>query len=79
MQTRSISVTEAARNFSDCVNRARYQGVTFILHRNGVPVARIVPESPKRSSEAGQVLKTGAEPAAESGLATRSEFPLSLW
>jgi prevent-host-death family protein len=47
MQTRSISVTEAARNFSDCVNRARYQGVTFILHRNGVPVARIVPETPK--------------------------------
>jgi prevent-host-death family protein len=44
MQTRSISVTEAARNFSDCVNRVRYQGVTFILHRNGVPVARIVPE-----------------------------------
>jgi antitoxin (DNA-binding transcriptional repressor) of toxin-antitoxin stability system len=38
-------VTDAARNFSECVNRARYQGVTFILHRNGVPVARIVPES----------------------------------
>ncbi|HUD15402.1 MAG TPA: hypothetical protein VMQ56_17245, partial [Terracidiphilus sp.] len=44
---KAISVTEAARNFADCVNRAHYQGVTFILHKNGVPVARIVPESTK--------------------------------
>jgi prevent-host-death family protein len=47
MQTRTITVTEASRNFADCVNRARYQGVTFILQRNGVPVARIVPEAQK--------------------------------
>ena len=26
-----ISVTEAARNFADCVNRAHYQNVTFVL------------------------------------------------
>jgi prevent-host-death family protein len=38
-----ISVTQAARRFSDCVNRVRYQGVSFILHKNGVPIARIVP------------------------------------
>lgn len=43
-------MTEAARNFADCVNRAHYQGMTFILHKNGVPVARIVPEERKRSS-----------------------------
>jgi prevent-host-death family protein len=42
-----ISVTEAARNFSDCVNRVRYQGMTFVLLKNGVPVARIVPEERK--------------------------------
>lgn len=47
MRERSISVTEAARNFADCVNRARYQGTVFVLHKNGVPVARIVPEKPK--------------------------------
>lgn len=45
MRSVSISVTEAARNFADCINRARYQGTTFILHKNGVVVARIVPES----------------------------------
>jgi antitoxin (DNA-binding transcriptional repressor) of toxin-antitoxin stability system len=38
-----ISVTEASRNFADCINRARYQGTTFILHKSGVAVARIVP------------------------------------
>ena len=43
MRTVSISVTEAARNFADCVNRVRYQGASFVLLKNGVPVARIVP------------------------------------
>jgi antitoxin (DNA-binding transcriptional repressor) of toxin-antitoxin stability system len=47
MSSKSISVTEAARNFADCVNRAHYQGTTFVLHKNGVPVARIVPEERK--------------------------------
>jgi prevent-host-death family protein len=47
MREQAISVTEAARNFSDCINRTRYQGTTFILHKNGVPVARIVPAEMK--------------------------------
>ncbi len=42
-----ISVTEAARNFADCVNRARYQNVTFVLLKAGVPVARLEPEKEK--------------------------------
>jgi prevent-host-death family protein len=44
VKTVTISVTEAARNFADCINRARYQGTTFVLEKNGTPVARIVPE-----------------------------------
>jgi len=47
MSEKAITVTEAARNFADCVNRVRYQGTTFVLHKNGVPVARIVPEDRK--------------------------------
>jgi antitoxin (DNA-binding transcriptional repressor) of toxin-antitoxin stability system len=47
MSTKAITVTEAARNFADCINRAHYQGTTFVLHKNGVPVARIVPEERK--------------------------------
>ena len=44
MKKTSISVTEAARNFADCVNRVRYQNMTFVLLKNGEPVARLVPE-----------------------------------
>lgn len=40
-------MTEAARNFSDCVNRVRYQNVSFVLLKNGVPVARLVPDEEK--------------------------------
>jgi antitoxin (DNA-binding transcriptional repressor) of toxin-antitoxin stability system len=42
-----ISVTDAARNFADCVNRAHYQNVTFVLLKNGTPVARLVPDNEK--------------------------------
>lgn len=38
-----ISVTEASRNFAECVNRVRYQGASFLLQKNGAPVARLVP------------------------------------
>jgi antitoxin (DNA-binding transcriptional repressor) of toxin-antitoxin stability system len=44
---RTISVTDAARNFADCVNRAHYQNVTFVLLKNGSPVARLVPDNEK--------------------------------
>jgi prevent-host-death family protein len=50
MSEKAITVTEAARNFADCINRARYQGTTFILHKNGVPVARIVPDARKSNT-----------------------------
>ena len=50
MQTTTISVTEAARNFADCVNRAHYQNITFVLLRNGSPVARLVPDNEKACS-----------------------------
>jgi antitoxin (DNA-binding transcriptional repressor) of toxin-antitoxin stability system len=47
MKMTTISVTEAARNFADCVNRAHYQDVTFVLLKNGSPVARLVPDAEK--------------------------------
>ncbi len=45
MKEKFISITEAARNFADCVNRAHYQNVTFVLLKNGTPVARLVPDA----------------------------------
>ena len=47
MKKTNISVTEAARNFADCVNRAHYQNVTFVLLKNGQPFARLVPDDEK--------------------------------
>jgi antitoxin (DNA-binding transcriptional repressor) of toxin-antitoxin stability system len=48
MKETTITVTDAARNFADCVNRAYYQNVTFVLLKNGKPVARLTPEAEKR-------------------------------
>jgi hypothetical protein len=42
-----ISVTEAARNFAEFVNRAHYQNVTFVLLKNGSPFAQLVPDAEK--------------------------------
>jgi len=47
MKKTAVSVTEAARNFADCVNRVHYQNVTFVLLKNGVPVAQLGPEEEK--------------------------------
>jgi antitoxin (DNA-binding transcriptional repressor) of toxin-antitoxin stability system len=47
MKKISISVTEAARNFAECVNRAHYQDVTFVLLKNGAPVAQLAPNVDK--------------------------------
>jgi prevent-host-death family protein len=40
---RSITVTEAARGFSDLISRVRYGGESALLTKGGKPVARIVP------------------------------------
>jgi prevent-host-death family protein len=58
MKTTPISVTEAARNFADCVNRVRYQNVTYVLLKNGSPVARLVPE--KEEEKTGSVRELAA-------------------
>jgi len=36
-----------ARNFADSVNRAHYQKMSFVLLKNGKPLARLVPEDEK--------------------------------
>ncbi len=48
MIEKTITVTEAARTFADCVNRAHYQNTTFVLLKNGVRFARLVPDGEKR-------------------------------
>jgi antitoxin (DNA-binding transcriptional repressor) of toxin-antitoxin stability system len=41
-----INVTQAARQFSELLNRVAYQGAAFELERGGKPVARLVPVMP---------------------------------
>ena len=41
MMTQTLSVTEAARRFSDVVNRVYYQGYSYVLTRGGVVVAKL--------------------------------------
>ena len=63
MKKTLITVTEAARNFADCVNRVRYQSATFVLLRNGEACARLVPDNEKVC-----VGRDLAEALAETGL-----------
>ncbi len=38
-----LSATELARKLGDVLGRIRYRGDTFLIEKNGSPVARIVP------------------------------------
>ncbi|HZQ47347.1 MAG TPA: hypothetical protein VFC07_10075 [Verrucomicrobiae bacterium] len=71
MRKTMISVTEAARNFADCVNRAHYQNVTFVLLKNGSPVARLVPDNEK--------VCTGRDLAGALAKAELSEAEAAVW
>jgi prevent-host-death family protein len=75
METRAITVTEASRNFAECVNQARYLGASFLLLKSGVPVARILPAShkPTRGVDLADALR---EALAEVHLA---EKEATLW
>lgn len=61
MDETPISVTLAARKFSDYINRVRYQGASFLLEKNGVPVARLIPVQSKLGSDIEQLATTPRE------------------
>ncbi len=39
----TLTATDAARNFSDLLNRVRYQREEFIIERAGEPICQITP------------------------------------
>lgn len=39
----TISATELARHVGDVLGRVRYRGDSFVVERNGEPVARVLP------------------------------------
>ena len=44
----TITATELSRSLSDILSRVRYKGETFIVERNGVPVATLAPPVPAK-------------------------------
>ncbi len=44
-----ISATELARKLGDVLGRVRYRGDSFLVERNGAPVARIEPAHEART------------------------------
>lgn len=53
----TLTVTEAARNFSDVISRTFYRHETTVLLKGGKPVARIVPAA--SASVTGRELAAG--------------------
>jgi antitoxin (DNA-binding transcriptional repressor) of toxin-antitoxin stability system len=61
MATR-LSATEAARRFSDLVNRVRYGREEFVIERGGKEVCRIGPVGPTRCTLRELARTLGSEP-----------------
>jgi len=59
-----VSATEAARTFSELLNRVRYRGESFVVERAGESVCRIAPASapPRTLADLVRVLKDTARP-----------------
>jgi antitoxin (DNA-binding transcriptional repressor) of toxin-antitoxin stability system len=43
-----VSATEAARNFSELMNRVKYRGESFIIERGGESVCELRPAAPAK-------------------------------
>jgi prevent-host-death family protein len=51
-----ISATDLARRLGDVIGRVRYRGESFVIERNGEPVARLVPVPGKNLSSLNEAL-----------------------
>jgi antitoxin (DNA-binding transcriptional repressor) of toxin-antitoxin stability system len=56
-----ITVTQAAREFSDLLNRVCYQGASFELARGNRIVARLVPAGPAKRVTVADLNRVFAE------------------
>jgi antitoxin (DNA-binding transcriptional repressor) of toxin-antitoxin stability system len=61
-----ISATNAARRFSDLLNRVEYRGETFVVLRGNTPICRIAPVGPRTCtvSDLASWLKSAPKPDA---------------
>ena len=58
----TIGATELARNLGDILARVKYRRDSFVVERNGTPIARVVPiESAGREATLGEALAAWSE------------------
>jgi prevent-host-death family protein len=58
-----VSATELVRSLGEVLGRVRFRGESFLVERNGEPVARVVPV-PARSMTLGDLLRLWNEAGA---------------
>ena len=63
MKTR-VTATEAARKFSEILNRVAYKGETFIVERSGRPMCEIspAPRSKFTAADFAEMIKSAPRP-----------------
>ena len=65
-----ISATDLARRLGDVLGRVRYRGESFIVERNGEPIARLAPLATRSHGTIAEALRAWREAApADSKLA----------
>lgn len=57
----TISATELARRLGDFLGRVRYRGESFVVERNGIAVARVVPANEAVPPTLAQALAVWSE------------------
>jgi antitoxin (DNA-binding transcriptional repressor) of toxin-antitoxin stability system len=60
-----ITATELARKLGDIQAKIRYRSDTFVVERNGEPVARISPVAGRHAGSLGEGLRAWREAAPE--------------
>ena len=59
----SITATRLARELGDVLGRIRYRGDSFVIERNGEPIARMVPIATGRAGSILEGLQAWSEAA----------------
>jgi len=86
-QQRTLSATEASRNFSEIMNRVKYRGESFVVERGGERICEIRPAAPARFTGADLIALIRSLPSPGDGYLkvveelTRSQkkLPKSKW
>jgi len=64
-QQRTLSATEASRNFSEIMNRVKYRGESFIIERGGERICEVRPAAPTRFTGADLIALLRSVPSVD--------------